>query len=631
MKKRLIFLFIVFVLFMGKHVYATEATDAQKWFCLNPSPISSHDVSLGAYPQGTAGKGSPIPGYPVYVFVKITDANLPWLTTGNPAIDENPQVLGSRGNYNHLKDNLGFRNAGLIGSTNPTGNATTEGLNPATVHWHDDLNGNTTRDHFWYGMQIVPPTQNVVAGVDLGQKFGTFTFERAKGGSDCNYIAWDPFGYVFDAQTLGPIKGAKITIYNMMDNGTSVMVPQGTGPGKVAMNPFYTNENGSYTFFTDKGKYKLVIEGSFNGKPLEIEDITKVNTDYPAKGYDHLYAKDAIIDEKEVNGVVETVRADIPVKTVGAPTLYPQLVDVNIDRSGEQITIRGKVTVVPADVVFIYKDLATGQTKEGPEKPQLNIINRSFAVTVNQTIEGTYTFSEIQVRQATIPLTNKGIGEKAIAFFNWIQDKLFSAHAQGVSTVKINPIPSYIEGIARGANGEALPFVMVGIYLQGSEAPAYQTRSDVNGHYSIGSQFIPPLSYEIRIKKTTGEVIKMSTTEYLKQNTDFHKANSINSFSTIQKAPSTNTINAPTLTKEELANLPQGNSQATTNRSKTGASAYSPNLKVTQPPQTISGGGTMGAGMQGIVMIIAVIMVLVMIGVGAFIMMKSKQQAPSQY
>jgi len=60
-------------------------------------------------------------------------------------------------------------------------------------------------------------------------------------------------------------------------------------------------------------------------------------------------------------------------------------------------------------------------------------------------------------------------------------------------------------------------------------------------------------------------------------------------------------------------------------------STSSRNPSVSSTPQTGTGGGTTGAGMQGIVMVVVAIIVLIMIGVGAFIMMKSKQQSSSQY
>lgn len=599
---------------------------AQQWFCLKPVH-KGHNADLSAYPMGTEGKGSPIPGFPVYVFVRIDNK----LTTGNPTVDLDPNVLGSRANYDYLGQ-FGFGKLGKVGLTtsNPTEPADATGLVPPVVDWHDDLNAEDAKDHFWFGMQIVPPTGNgVETGNDLAQKFGTFEFSRAKGGSDCEYIKWDPFGYVFDAQTLAPIPNAIITIY---DAKTGKIVPAGTGPGTVATNPFRTAENGSYTFFTDEGSYKMTLEGSYNGKPLVIEDVVaNVNPSYsdPSYGYTNLYHTGMVITEvKNAAGVVEIVRSDIPVKTVGVPPAVqiPQLQEVNIDRTGEQITVKGKVSALPAEVIAIYKDLVDPNAIQ-TLPVTVDAVERRFTFTGDQTLENGYVFSEIAVKQGT--LTNKGFFGAFISLIHSIEDTLFSVRAQNVTSMKIDPIPSYIEGIAQDGTGNILTSALVGIYLQGSNVAAYQTKTDINGHYVIGSQFVPPLPYELRIKKVTGEIIKLSTTEYLRQNAEYHKTNDISSFSTIKTTTAIDSNNTLVVTKTVV---PQNNDKTNTNGSQKGNNTGSSNQTGAEPTKAPGIAGMVGAGSQGIIMVLVAIVMLVLVGIGAFVMMKSKQsQQPPQF
>lgn len=596
-----------------------ESKGGQQWFCLKADRTGGHDASLSVYPPGTPGKGSPIPGYPIYVFVKIANK----LTTGDPDIDKKPEIFGTDQNYRFLSQNYKFNKGegdGLKG-TNPRKDET-----DFPVGWHDDIL--PAADHYWYGMQIVEPAgADVDTGNDLAQKFGTFTFDRLQTDSDCAAIHWDPLGYVFDSETLGPIPGAKVTVFNMA-TGKPVIVPEGFGTGKVAVNPYYTVDNGGYSFYTDPGDYILTVEGSFNGKLLKIRDPkTITSTAFSEYGYTNLYNTGDIIHEE----AGETVRADIAVETVGAPSplsKIPMLEDVNVGRAGEKISITGKVTIVPAELVLLYSDPATGMVKEGIDKPEIDETSRRFAFTADQIIDETYAFTEVQVRKPQVVGKLPSIVQTVIALFkNIVKD----VEAQSPATsVKIDPIPSYLEGIAYDASGSPLPNVLVGIYLSGSNTPAYQVRTDVEGHYVIGSQYIPTLPYEIRIRKTTGELIRVSTREYLKQNSAFHKANDINSFETVKTESTFNAAGELAITKE-VVDLNEVNEAKKRASSQTGSNSQ----RSSQSTTTTTTGGIASAlsqpGGQGIVMVVVAILVLVLIGVGAFVMMKSKQQQPPQF
>lgn len=590
-----------------------ENKGGQQWFCLKADRAGGHDATLSVYPPGTPGKGSPIPGYPIYVFVKIANK----LTTGDPELDKKPEIFSTDQNYQFLSQNYKFNKGegdGLKG-TNPRKDET-----DFPVGWHDDIL--PAADHYWYGMQIVEPTgQGVDTGNDLAQKFGTFTFDRLQTDSDCAALHWDPLGFVFDAETLGPIQGVDVTVINAQ---TGQPVPEGFGTGKVAINPYITLANGAYSFYTDPGFYKLTL-GKYNGKQLEIQDPAQVNPNFAQYGYTNLY--DLKVNEGRIEEKAgETARVDIAVKTVGAPSpesKIPMLEDVNVGRAGEKISVTGKVTLVPAELVVMYSDPATGVMKAGAEKPEIDETTRRFAFTADQMIDGTFIFAEVQVRKPAVVGKVPSFLQTVVAFFkSFVKD----VEAQSPATsVKIDPIPSYLEGIAYDTNGNPLPNVLVGIYLSGSNTPAYQVRSDIEGHYVIGSQYIPTLPYEIRVRKTTGELIRVSTREYLKQNSEFHKANDINSFETIKTESSFNAAGELAVTKE-VVDLNEVNEAK-----KRAAGVNSGGRSTTQPTNNTGTTGGIAAalsqpGGQGIIMVVVAILVLVLIGVGAFVMMKSKQQ-----
>ena len=627
------FFLVVAVLLFTVPVFAQDPppnVGAQRWFCLKATRSGTHDAIITLDPV----KSPPAPGINTYIFVKINNT----LSTGNPTLDADSKIFGSTQNYDALRSTVGFDNKG-VAQIKPTGGYTTRegvgikspGTNPVAdpsnlnATWYDFVTadgkgGNSGLDHYWFGMQIINTGDGGGNGGDSGLKNGTFSWAVNANASDCTSIKWDPLGYVFDAQTLGVIPGASITIFDATKTPPR-QVPQGVGAGQVATNPYTTPNNGMFSFFTDPGSYLFTMSGSYNSIPLSIADPTMVNPNYKTKGYTNIYKAGVPV----VEAIGQTVRTDIAVNTVGAtppPSLPPSLSDINMNASGEQMQISGKVLnytpeVPNAKVVVVYRDSVTQQSQESALVVVLDA-NGWFEFQAPQVLDGksTYIISGLELRNIGGSTTQiKNYLDRFIATLVGIKDSFFVVHAAQISSVAIDPIPSYLEGIT-------FPYALVGTYLQGSDVATYQTKADINGHYIIGSQFIPPLPYEIRIQKVTGEVIKMSTTEYIKQNAQFHKANNINTFSTIKTTTSVDDTNTLVVTKTLV---PQNTNQTGSNSTtKTGNTMQSSGRAGDQTQ--VSKLGITGTGMQGVIMIVVVIIMLIMIGVGAFIVMKSKQQ-----
>ena len=608
----------------------TPAVGSQRYFCLTSAKgNTSHDAWLNIDPA----KYTAVPG-DIYVMVRLNNL----LTTGDPNLDLDTKVLSSRSNYDTLKSSVGFGKhgaTGLVGSANPVPNVAN-----FPVNWHDDLDADKTLDHFWFGMQYVLPSTAGANGTAGGLQQGDFKWAVAVGSSDCHPIKWDPLGYVFDAQTLGVIPGAIITIYDASKTPPT-KVPTGAGTGQVATNPFPTLNNGTYSFFTSPGSYQLTVGGNYNGgalKPLVIADPSTVNPNWKTNGYTNLYKSGNTIIEAEG----QTVRADIAVNTVGAPApvlAASTITDVNLFGEGESTLVSGTVTSYSPEapnvkVVPVYVDPTNPLAEQnGTDNVAINV-NGSFSFKTASNMQvGDKTYVLFRLNLVSINPTAYS-PSKTNLFISWlkkIKDSLFVVQAaQVTSSVSINPIPSYLEGIARDSNGAVLPSVLVGVYLQGSRVPVYQARSDINGHYVIGSQYIPMLPYEIHITLATGDVLLLSTMDYLKQNVDFHKQNTINSFAKVQTNSVVDTTGVLMVTKTVVT---PGSSIGTqsSNIGKKNTSGQTGTQNRTSAINTPSNGASSSSisGMQGVVMVIVVILVLVMIGVGAFIMMKSKQQSSS--
>jgi hypothetical protein len=200
--------------------------------------------------------------------------------------------------------------------------------------------------------------------------------------------------------------------------------------------------------------------------------------------------------------------------------------------------------------------------------------------------------------------------------------------------IKVEPIPSYLEGIAYDSTGKVMGNAIVGVYLKNAKKAYYETLADTSGHFKIGSEFLPPFNYDLRYGKITGEYITVSTSKYLVDNHVYLATNDINTYS--------HTLTTPELIAQEQAaqskKIKDESRESSTTGGNVGVQKNTPTSKKTSNglsdsretgnmSQILAGGG-MSSGVQGIMMIVVVLLVLLMIGVGAFIMMKSKQQTP---
>lgn len=561
------------------------------WFCLSAPKdqaiIEDHIAKL--YTKSDVGWQ---PEKKVNVVVRIaydhtTDGalnlneNNSAMTTANDVLDG--QILGGTDGLKNLKDKLGF----VVGK----GYGVIEG-NPIVmksgeaITWHDDLKDTMKnyidRAHYWYGVQeaaVVPDTTSGGAGA---LQNGTFTFSTAGGQKDCDIIRWDPFGYVFDAQTHGPVVGASVRILSSItENGAYTPVPVGIGKGMVGQNPILTHKDGSYRFYVDPGYYKLEISNYTIEK-----DITQIKSGFEEFGYEQLYLAETPEVIHEFANKVE--RRDIAIETIGAPAPFsdgPKLKDMLVSSSEKDgvlaVRINGMVSQIPVDLIAVYKD--NDGTVVNEEKYNLvhghNYVpsglhdERNFDIFINSESKDGGIFKEL---------------------------KVISKYSSKIITVAISPMPSYLNGIATTRLGTPIIGGTVEVYPIGSKKPSYTTKIDESGKFEVKTEWIPPMPYELRYKTITGDIYKVSTSEYLKQNARYHADKQINSFS---------------VKKDEASNITKKNAKV---KNIVSGRAEASDMQKT--------GSTLPSGSQGVIMIVVVLFVLILVGVGVFIMMKSKQQ-----
>ncbi len=570
----------------------------QKWFCLKPTNSGTHDSSLTVKDGVTYDTTKP-----TYVVVKVAldvgdtnpSADNSGMTAGSASLDTH--IFNSTDGLNKLASKLGFT-GGVSKGSNPTSSF--------PVEWSDDLSktngGEQARAHFWYGMQeeAPVPTTAAVQGNQGAQQQGTIDWvkSKGKGAADCEFISWDPFGYVFDATTHGPISGVYVQLLTSQTaDGVYAPVPVGIGTGKVSANPVITNSDGSYKFYVDPGFYKLALIGDVtkSGKKYTIEkNINNIKNGFREYGYEQVYIAETPEVIQEVAGKVE--RRDIAIETIGAPAPFsingPKIQEIMMHsalQNGEQmIRFSGRVQFIPVDLIAQYMD----DNNTVVEEKKFSLAPGHKYVPLNSNNDRNF---DIWVSASSTD--GKGVLKNL---------KVTSKFSTKLQSMSVPPMPSYLDGIAFGITRAPVVNGTVGVYPMGSNIPVYTTSTDSVGHFVVTSEWIPPFSYELHYTTTAGDVIKVSTTDYLKQNEKYLKDHSIQSYSGVI----TDANGKPKNLKDDVSKVKPQN---------------------VPEPTSIESAQSFISRTPVIMMFVLVIMMLLMIGVGAFVVMKSKQnQLPPQ-
>lgn len=101
--------------------------------------------------------------------------------------------------------------------------------------------------HSFHAVSINDSSVNEGQGSSL--QYGTFKFKQDT--SKCTAVRWDPYGRVFDSQTLKPMSGVKVSLLD--ENKKLVSLPG-------LKNPTITNSQGVFHFLVEPGSYILQPE-----------------------------------------------------------------------------------------------------------------------------------------------------------------------------------------------------------------------------------------------------------------------------------------------------------------------------------------------------------------------------------
>ena len=310
---------------------------------------------------------------------------------------------------------------------------------------------------------------------------------------------WDPFGIVFDSQSLEPMANIKVTIFDKNKNFYRLL---------GLTNPQTNRADGLFNFLVEPGIYYLTTSlpsgYSFTASPNLHPNYIKIY--HKADGSNSIYKPDEPIVEEidtpeEVrNGRPNIEHRDIPLDP-GTNTPYvsePKTIVYKFVKLGGVTTFDGRVSH-PFSIVTLNQ----GETKLAEVRSdrfgfyEVEVSNSK--IKQNMDIVITYTKADLKTIDL-IEMTWKKNINKILSYFLSIFAPTANAQTKikilaPSSTLTVSPILSYVEGYAYDGNGKVLPKATVRLRLNMNKAVYYSTTADKNGYFLIPPKHTPIFPY----------------------------------------------------------------------------------------------------------------------------------------
>ncbi|MBI5127652.1 hypothetical protein HZA76_04325 [Candidatus Roizmanbacteria bacterium] len=343
---------------------------------------------------------------------------------------------------------------------------------------------------------------------------------------------WDPFGIVFDSQSLEPMANIKVTIYDKNKVFYRLL---------GLTNPQTTRADGLFNFLVEPGTYYLTTslpDGySFTKNPNLHPNYIKIY--HKEDGSNSIYSPDEpIVEEIDTPDEVRIGRPNIEHRDIpldpgsGQPyTAEPSTVLYKTIKLDNKTTIDGRVSHPFTSVNFSQGGVDLAEIKSDRFGYYLVDIDNS-KIKQNEDITITYKKADLTGADTFSLSIKKFIS----SLFSYVSSHIFSpVFAQTririmptSSSFTIPPILSYIEGFAYDKNGKVIPSARVLIKLSMNNAVFYETKANEKGFFQVPSKFIPIFPYYLQMVPKSGEAISYSTTAFVKQNEDYLEEAKIN-------------------------------------------------------------------------------------------------------
>ena len=561
---------------------------------------------------------APVPGKKTWIFACITTTSGIKCTTGNRELDGSDDVFDKTEDYDNIMGNTDYKTKeikGVIGGKNPT--MTTTDAEPQfsnpPIYWYDKFEPGVM--HKWFWLQEAEPPTDAGGGAGSAGALQQSTFEFIKGiakNKKCTEIGWDPKGYVFDANTLYPVKGVSITISQEgVDGSYTDMTP------RIGLsNPDISQEkSGQYSFYTPPGIYKLRITSS----NATVATIGAINP---------LYKKIFTL-KNPVSTIYQT--GDKIVEIAGNVAVS----HIPVSITNENMLVKDLSVISRSEEKSLNEEILFTGVLSHP-KSLIKIVS-SYIDKNGKTSQDATTEIADEVGEYAFALSQSKIVERTIVYltkytvtFSLNPEIYPNPGAQSPkNTFSGEVIPSYINGIAYDKKEVPLAKAIVGIYSSYSDNAMYYTSTDENGKFVIGSQHIPQFQYSLRYKKNTGEVIEVSASAFIKQNTSYFELNKIAPFKNLQ------TTTTEDIQAQKELNLIVGSSNPDMRMNSSAKKNSSPSTSKTNAntnqrgeisdSSSLSKTNKSEVNSQMFIVIVVTILILVMIAIGVFVVIKAKK------
>ncbi len=502
--KKYSFIFFLFFIILFNQFNIVKAQElSQRWVCLNAERFGVHEAKLTVKEDNKL-----IPNSDTYIVECINnDSNC---TSGNSQLDL--KIFGQN-NLELLSNNFNYEFQGMTPNQNPI-KSNASGFLTEPIIWKSYTSQAQTRR--WLALNYFETETTLGTGNDKSQKLGTFSFEEIFNNSDCVTLRWDPYGRIFDTDTLEPVYGAKVSLFIKENNNYKLFTNVVGG----IINPITTKEDGAFSFVVPDGTYKLVVEMSNYKFPVEINEV---NNNY-SKIYANIYPANTGEDIIQ-KGAIQ--HRDIPIKPLSiSQDKEAVLLEKfeNLNKTNKILNLTGRISH-PFTKISAYslklnnntrsKEIATAKAdKDG---------NFNLKINLSQLNEDEY-FGDLVLTK--INLTENNLTKLLNKFFSFFVKKTYGQTI--TKSYRLNPILNYIEGYAYNKNGDIMPNATVQVVLNFSQSPFYTTKTNEKGYFKISSNNLPSFPYKLIFIDSNGIKLITNTSDFIAKNKEFLTLNKVN-------------------------------------------------------------------------------------------------------
>lgn len=457
---------------------------AQAWYCLKseyyngsitPGGKNNHRLTL-------TGEGFP-PGARVYIIGCIaTTGNINKCTTGQNNLDQLLLIEKSAG-HEFIVD----------------------GANPITVGEDGRINkivyshSQESTIHSFYGVFLLGTGRG-----DDASSLQYATFASRQDVTRCTAVRWDPYGRVFDSQSLEPLPNVNILLTDEKKQKVNL-------PGLI--NPQKTNEAGIFNFMVEEGSYYL---NPTPPKGYQFTNNPKINPNYYL-AYSNIYKPNDLIIEE--GGKPE--HRDIPLDPGNNPPFETEVKSITFAvlpvKNGRQTKIVGQVSHPLTIISLKQKNKEIAKTT-ADKMGYYEIIIENKDITPGQPIVPYFTkFSLVKNNAQT---ENKNFFQRILSSFLAIFQKRTKASNLTLG-LPIDPLPYFLEGYLE-------PNSIINIRLSSNNEVYYQTRTDQNGYLSIKPENLPNFNYYLEIISNNHPPTILSISDFINRNKKYLEEKGIN-------------------------------------------------------------------------------------------------------